>query len=212
LYVADAGTAKITAVDSTGKATTVADGIRGRNLVVTHNGNIYVTEPGSQGSEPGKVWLIRANGEKVTLDTGLKAPSGIVLSPDGLWLAVAEAKTHWGYSYQVQPDGTVQDKQQFYWFHVPDWADDSGAGAWCADRDGRLYSATRMGVEVFDRNGRVRCILPVPGGEVTSLCFGGPKFDTLYVTCGDKLLKRKFKVPGAPAWLPPIKLPAWGGG
>lgn len=132
LYLADAGTAKITAIDSTGKATTIAEGIRGCNLVVTHQGNVYVTEPGVQESEPGKVWLIRSNGEKVTLDTGLKAPSGIVLSPDGLWLAVAEAKTHWGYSYQVQPDGTVQDKQQFYWFHVPDTADDSGVRASCA--------------------------------------------------------------------------------
>jgi sugar lactone lactonase YvrE len=143
------------------------------------------------------------------LDTGLNHPSGIALSPDGLWLAVAENKTHWGYSYRVRADGTVEDKQQFYWFHVPDEADDSGAGAWSMDREGRLYAATRMGVQVFDRDGRVRAILPVPGGEVTSISFGGPDFDTLYVTCVDrKVYKRILKVPGVPDWAAPIELPS----
>ena len=143
-----------------------------------------------------------------------------MVSPDGLWLAVAENKTHWGYSYSVQPDGTLQNKQQFYWFHGPDWADDSGVRAWCMDRDGRLYAATRMGVQVFDRNGRVRCILPVPGGEAEAragaapqgLCFGGANFNTLYVTCGDKVYKRTLKATGAPPWAAPVKLPPWGAG
>ena len=31
------------------------------------------------------------------------------------------------------------------------------------DRDGRAYVATRVGVEVFDRNGRVAAILSLPG-------------------------------------------------
>jgi sugar lactone lactonase YvrE len=205
LYVADASAAKIVAYDAAGKPSTIADGIRGRNLVVTHNGNIYV-------AEPDKVWLVKPSGEKLTVDTGLNQATGIALSPDGLWLAVAENKTHWGYSYSVQPDGTLQNKQQFYWFHVPDWADDSGVRAWCMDRDGRLYAATRMGVQVFDRNGRSRCILPVPGGQVTGVCFGGANFDTLYVTCGDKVYKRALKVQGAPTWAAPSKLPPWGAG
>jgi gluconolactonase len=128
----------------------------------------------------GKVWLISKSGEKTLLDSGLKGPTGVALSPDGLWLAVAESHTHFGYSYRVQSDGTVQDKQRFYWFHVPDTADDSGAGAWVMDSEGRLYAATRMGVQVFDRNGRVRAILPVPGGQVTGIAFGGDHFDTLY--------------------------------
>jgi gluconolactonase len=210
-YVSDAARGKIIAYDATGKSSTIVNGVRAQNLVVTHTGNLYVTELG--GEETGKVWLIRPTGEKSLLDTGLNYPSGIAISPDGFWLAVAENKTHWGYSYRVQPDGTVQNKQRFYWFHVPDVADDSGAGPWVMDRDGRLYSATRMGVQVFDRNGRVRAILPVPGGEVTSISFGGTNFDTLYVTCIDKkVYRRKLKVPGAASWAPPIKLPPWGAG
>jgi hypothetical protein len=99
------------------------------------------------------------------------------------------------------PDGSLDIKQSFYWFHVPEWADDSGAGSVCMDREGRMYAATRMGVQVFDRNGRSRAILPLPGGEVTGVRFGGANFDTLYATCRNQVYRRKLKVAGAPPWL-----------
>jgi sugar lactone lactonase YvrE/enterochelin esterase-like enzyme len=212
IYVTDAANAKIVAYTTGGPTSIVAKGIRGLDLVVNHSGSLYVTEPGT-GSDTGKVWLIKPSGEKLQLDGGLNHPSGIALSPDGLWLAVAESRTHWGYSYRVEPDGTVQNKQRFYWFHVRDEDDDSGAGAWMMDRDGRLYAATRMGVQVFDRNGRVRAILPAPGGAVTNLTFGSSDFDTLYVSCADhKLYRRKLKVLGAAPWAAPIQLPGWSAG
>jgi sugar lactone lactonase YvrE len=170
-------------------------------------GRVYQTE-----TLAGKVWLISGS-HKMLIDAGLKGPTGIALSPDGLWLAVAESKTHWGYSYRVQSNGSVQNKQRFYWFHVPDTADDSGAGPWVMDREGRLYAATRVGVQVFDRNGRVRAILPVPGGQVTGLAFGGANLDMLYVSCGDhKNYRRKLNVAGARPEAVPIKLPVWSAG
>jgi sugar lactone lactonase YvrE len=80
------------------------------------------------------------------------------------------------------------------------------------DREGHLYVATRLGVQIFDRNGRSRAILPLPSGEATSVSFGGAGFDTLYVTSGGHLSKRHVKAVGAPAFEPPIKLPPWGAG
>jgi gluconolactonase len=172
------------------------------------NGHTYMTD-----TTAGKVWLLHNGHERALLDTGLNAPTGLALSPDGLWLAVAESHTHWGYSYRVQPDGTVQAKQRFYWFHVPDDADDSGAGAWVFDRDGRLYSATRMGVQVFDRNGRVRLIMPLPSDRPIALSFGGSSYDLLYVLCADrKVYRRKLNVRGVPPGSPPLELPPWGPG
>jgi GT2 family glycosyltransferase len=59
------------------------------------------------------------------------------------------------------------------------------------ERDGRAYVATRMGVQIFDRNGRVAAVLPLPGNAAgTSLCFGGHDFDTLYVASGVKVYRR----------------------
>ncbi len=47
----------------------------------------------------------------------------------------------------------------------------------------------------------------VPGMPycLDSLTFGGADFDTLSVTCDDKIFKRKLKVRSAPAFLPPVK-------
>ncbi|HET6248511.1 MAG TPA: SMP-30/gluconolactonase/LRE family protein [Tepidisphaeraceae bacterium] len=188
-----------------GKALAV-DGFAATAFVATSTGNLYATD-----ADAGKVWLFKT-GAKVLLDEGLKGPTGIALSPDGLWLVVFESRTHFGYSYRVKPDGTVDTKQKYYWVHVPDDADDSGAGTMCMDRDGHAYLATRMGVQIFDRNGRSRGILPMPTGEATSVCFGGAKFDTLYVTSGGKLYQRHMKAIGAPGFLAPIKLPPWGAG
>ena len=213
VYVTEDRAAEVSAYTADGLRSVIAEGVRGRDLVVTHGGTVYVTEPGSGDGLQGKVWLIKAGGEKTVLDSGLDHPSGIALSPDGLWLAVAESTSHWGYSYRLASDGGVRDKQRFYRFEVPDDADDSGAGAWAMDVEGRLYAATRMGVQVFDRNGRVRAILPVPGGEVTGLAFAGADHGVLYVSCADhRLYRRKLGVPGAAPWGAPMKLPAWGAG
>lgn len=212
-YIADAHNATIAVSANDGKFRTLAKGIRGTFLAASHDGNIYVAEAGVRGKNSGKIWLVRPNGRKSQLDDALNSPAGVAISPDGLWLAVSENQTHWGYSYRIGPDGTVHDKQRFYWFHVPDSADDSGSGPLAMDREGRLYAATRMGVQVLDRNGRSRLIMPVPGGPVTGLTFGGVNFDTLYVSCADhKIYRRKIKTQGLAPGASPIQLPPWQAG
>jgi gluconolactonase len=184
---------------------TVADGFRGNDLVVRHDGGIYVTNPGWNGTDPSKVWFISPGGEKKVVDTGLRFSNGLTLSPDQSLLYVADSRTHWVYSYQVRPDGTLANKQKYFHLHMPDTADDSGADGMRTDRDGRLYVATRMGLQVCDQAGRVNCIIPTPNGKVSNLCFGGPNFDTIYATCGDRIYSRKVKVQGAQGWQPPHK-------
>jgi sugar lactone lactonase YvrE len=135
----------------------------------------------------------------------LRYSNGLTLSPDQTLLYVADMRSHWVYSYRIQPDGSLQFKQRYYWLHVPDTADDSGADGMRVDRDGRLYVATRMGVQVCDQAGRVNAIIPTPNGRVSNLTFGGENGDTLFATCGDKVYKRKLKVKGAHAWDKPLK-------
>lgn len=173
-------------------------------MVVSHSGNIYVTNP-SNGIDPSNIWLIKPNGEKKVVDTGLRFANGITLSPDQTLLYAADSRSHWVYSYRVQTDGSLEFKQRFYWLHVPDTADWSDADGLRVDRDGRLYVATRMGIQIGDQTGRVNAILPTPNGKVSNLSFGGEKLDTLFATCGDKVYKRKLKVTGAPSWGPPVK-------
>ena len=108
-------------------------------------------------------------------------------------------------AHQIQADGALASRQRYYHLHVPDTADDSGADGMRVDRDGRLYVATRMGIQVCDQAGRVNCIIPTPNGKISNLCFGGQQFDTLFATCGDRVFQRKVKIPGAYAFQVPHK-------
>jgi sugar lactone lactonase YvrE len=121
---------------------------------------------------------------------------------------VADSRSHWVYSYQIQPDGSLAHKQKYYHLHVPDGADSSSADGMRVDTAGRLYVATNMGIQVCDQAGRVTCIIPTPNGRVANLCFGGPDYSILYATCGDRVYKRTVKARGAQAYQSPIKPPA----
>lgn len=207
LYVAEIGNRRIVALDEQGHAAVIADRIQGVGLTVTHAGHIYVTESNDAAPYSGKVWLIRLHGEKIVVAEGLNGPSGISLSPDGLWLCAMESRGHRGYSYRVQPSGELQLGEPYYWFHVPDTANDSGVAQVCMDRNGYAYAATRMGVQIFDRNGRVRAILPVAGHQLAGVCFGGHDLQTLYVSTGNAIYRRRLKAVGFAPSAAPIVLP-----
>jgi gluconolactonase len=205
---------KIVAINPKGGERTIADGIAGRGITITHDGTLYVSEPGEHTDMPSRIWQIKADGEKKIVDEGLLSASGIAFSPDGALFVAAENSTKWIYSYVAQPDGTFIDKQRYYWLHMTDIINDSGALDVAFDAHGELYVATRMGVQICDQNGRVRAILPLPAPaeQVRSLCFGGPKFDILYATDGKHLFKRTLKSHGHLPSAMPTTYPSEGGG
>jgi len=206
LYAAATGTRRILAYDMSGRETVVAEDIAGNDIVVANNGDLYVTNPsGGQDPEAGKVWLIRPGEKPRAVDTGFGSADGITLSPDQSLVYVADYRSHWIYSYQIQPDGSLANRQRYYWLQTPDSEDQSFAEGMKTDRDGRLYVATRLGIQVCDQVGRVNAIIPTPNGRITNLCFGGAKNDMLYATCGDKVYRRKVGVAGVNAWAPPLK-------
>ncbi|WP_080059473.1 SMP-30/gluconolactonase/LRE family protein [Spirosoma aerolatum] len=201
---ANAGSS-ITTYTPDGKTSVVAEGLAVHDLVVASNGNIYVTSKRTEAKGGSQVWLIPPSGKKLVVDTDQFSASGIALSPDQTLLYVSDSDSHWVYSYSIRADGTLANKQKYYWLHAPDTADNAGADGLKTDRDGRLYVATRMGIQACDQAGRVNAILPIPAGNVSSLCFGGANFDRLYVTCGNKVYSRKLNSKGANAWDKPNK-------
>jgi sugar lactone lactonase YvrE len=205
LYSAVPSIDSIVKRDASGQETAVAEGFKGNDVVVGSNGNIYVTNPGVGAPDQSRIWLIKPNGEKKIVDTGLLFANGITMSPDQTLLYVDDMRSHWVYCYQIAADGTLRAKQRFDYLHVPDTADDSGADGMRVDSEGRLYVATRMGVQIADQAGKVQCIIPTPNRVISNMTFGGENFDVLYVTAGDRVFKRKLKVKGAFAWMPPLK-------
>ena len=160
------------------------------------NGNIYVTVPDGS-TRPGKIYLIRPNGEKLVVDEGLRFPNGLTLSPDQSQLYVAESASHWVWIYKILPDGKLAYKQRYGWLHVSDTDENAWPDGLKCDTSGRIYTTTRLGVQVLDQAGRVNAIIPVPSGQASNCCFGGADFNILYVSCGDKVYRRKLKVRGS---------------
>lgn len=198
------GNSQVLAYDEKGHASLVLTGIQGNDLVMAHNGNLYLTAPDGR-ENPGKLYLVRPGGEKITVDAGLRYPNGIALTPDQTQLYVTESSSHWVWIYSILPDGTLTNKQRYGWLHMRDADDNAWSDGLKCDRDGRVYITTRMGIQVLDQTGRVNAILPSPGADPSNLCFGGPSFDELHITCRDKVYRRKLKVQGAVPTEPPFR-------
>jgi len=56
LYAVASGAGQVVAYSPSGEAAVIADGFRGNDLVVRHDGGIYVTNPGWNGTDPSQVW------------------------------------------------------------------------------------------------------------------------------------------------------------
>lgn len=182
---------QIIAYTPDGKESIIAEGFGSNDLCLTHEGNIYATDPGDK-----KVRLVTRNGEKKVVDEGLTFPNGVRLSPDQSLLYVCDSKARYVYSYTVQADGSLANKQKYFYLHTDDDAV-SGADGMTLDTEGRLYVCTKIGLQVFDQAGRANCIFPkVQNKSLSNVVFGGKDLDVLYITHGDKVYKRQSKVKG----------------
>lgn len=190
----------ITAYDEDGHVETIVEDVESNDLVsLPKNG--YFTDHGNK-----RVWFVDENGEKSVADTGISRPNGIIASPDQSLLYVADTAGQFVYSFQIQPDGKLLHKQRYFHLHLADGSTQSGADGMTVDRDGRLYVTTELGLQVCDQAGRVNAIIPKPQKAwLSNVVFGGPNLDELYVTCGDKVFKRKTRVKGLIPSQAPIK-------
>lgn len=193
---------KIFAFDLNGEGKVYKNDVNGQYICASPRGSFYVSD------SSGKTWLVNKD-NKIKVDSALNSASGIAISPDQWLLAVADKKSHWVYSYQINEDGTLKNKEQFYWVQQAVWDDDSGAESVCYDREGHFYIATRMGVQVCAWDGPVQVILPLPHNEkVNGMCIGGKEMNELYVFCKDRIYKRKIKNHSIGAYSPWVKMTA----
>jgi enterochelin esterase family protein len=196
-----------------GKKTVIADDVQPNDLVVTHKGHIYFTETGKK-----QVTFVNAKtGEKKAADTGITAPNGITLSPDQGTLAVSDYRGLNVWTFRVEAGGSLTGKGPYMTMRtevdvngksgtpLPAFKAVSGGDGMTSDVQGRFYVATSLGVQVFDPTGRICGVLSKPSEKgMTSVGFGGPNREFLYVTCGDKVFRRKVQAAGALFFKAPV--------
>lgn len=155
------------------------------------NGGFYFSDPGgsSLANPIGTMHYVDKEGKTHLLDDGLAFPNGIVLTPDGKKLYLAESQKNRVLVYDLTAAGKVGEPKVFADLPVKD----AGAGqidnqpdGMCLDALGNLYVAHygMKQVQVLSPAGEV--IRRYDGGNTTTsnVAFGGPNMDQLFITGG----------------------------
>lgn len=118
--------------------------------------------------------------------TDLEQPNGIIGTPDGRTLYVADIRAKKTYAYSVQPDGSLTGRRLFC---------ELGSDGMTIDAEGNVY-LTGRGVTVFDAEGKQIQHIPVPQGWTANVCFGGPDRRQLYITAKTSLYRIEMRTRG----------------
>ncbi|MGK6352753.1 SMP-30/gluconolactonase/LRE family protein [Parapedobacter sp. DT-150] len=161
---------------------------------VSPTGLIYFTDPYYQRdywkrTSPdmqAQALYVYSEGQITRLDDQFKQPNGIVGTPDGKHLYVADIGDSKIYRYAIQADGTLSDKQLF----AP-----QGSDGMTIDERGNLY-LTGKGVTVYNPDGEQIGQIPVPANWTANVCFGGRDRDMLFITASEKVFTLKMAVKG----------------
>jgi gluconolactonase len=118
----------------------------------------------------------------------LEKPNGIVGTPDGRTLYVADIGAGRTYRYDAAPDGSLTGKTLVA---------EHGSDGMTLDSEGNLY-LTGDGVLVLDGEGRQIEHIPIPDERWTSnVSFGGKDRQTLFITASMGLYGVRMRVKGA---------------
>src|SRR6266702_1802285 len=176
-----------------GQASSMCDGqpLRAPNDLTLDqlNDGFYFTDPGGSDDKKliGTIHYVDEKGRTHLVDKKLAFPNGIVLTPDGKKLLVAESKKNRIIAYEVLSPGKVGPLQVFADLPAKQGEQiDNQPDGMCLDTEGNLYVAHygMRQVQVLDPQGKL--IRRYPGGNLTTsnVGFGGPNMDQLYITGG----------------------------
>ena len=166
------------------------------DIWIDNKGGIYMTDPYYQ-----RPWWTRTksdlDGQKVyylpkgkdkpfIVDADLKQPNGIVGTPDGKYLFVADIRDNKTYKYTINKDGTLTDRKLFV---------AQGSDGMTLDEKGNVY-LTGKGVTIYDAEGKKIGHIDINEPWTANLCFGGTNKDVLFITASTAIYTMKMDVKG----------------
>ncbi|HWZ02033.1 MAG TPA: SMP-30/gluconolactonase/LRE family protein [Mucilaginibacter sp.] len=166
------------------------------DIWIDNKGGIYMTDPYYQ-----RPWWTRTkselDGEKVyylpkgktqpiIVDADIKKPNGIVGTPDGKYLYVADIEGNKTYKYTINKNGTLSDRKLFV---------EQGSDGMTLDKNGNVY-LTGKGVTIYGPEGKKIGHIEIPEPWTANLCFGGANKDVLFITASKAIYIVKMNVKG----------------
>jgi len=166
------------------------------DLWIAPNGSIYLTDPfykrpwwDHQTSEQDgeHVYYLAPGATKlVRVISDLVKPNGIIGTPDGKYLYVADIKGNKTWRYSINADGTLSGKKLFA---------ELGSDGMTIDNKGNIY-LTGKGVTIFNRDGVLLEKIPIDESWTANVCFGGKDRHLLFITASKSVYGIKMKVKG----------------
>ncbi len=162
------------------------------------DGNLYFTDPlyardywrrDKTSQQPGQfVYFFAVKTRALRpVAADLKQPNGIIGTPDGRTLYVADIGAGKTYAYSMAADGALSEKKLFC---------SMGSDGMTIDEEGNVY-LTGRGVTVFARTGERLMNIPIPEPWTANVTFGGRDRHLLFITAGKKIYGVKMRVRGA---------------
>ena len=168
------------------------------DLWIAPNGAMYLTDPyfqrdywqrkSADAGMPGEKVYYVAPGSKepVLADTSVKKPNGIVGTPDGKTLYVADMGDWKTYKYTIAANGLLANKTLF--------ANEASDGM-TIDERGNIY-LTNNGVQVYSPAGKKIKHIDIPEKWTSNICFGGKDKKLLFVTASEGIYTLPMLVKG----------------
>jgi len=160
-----------------------------------NKGGIYFTDPyfardyweegHSEVQDTRGVYYLKPSGELIRVVSDYKQPNGIIGTPDGKNLYVADQGSRTIWKYDINADGTLGNKTSF----AP-----SGSDGMTIDDHGNIYLTSRT-VQVYNSMGEKLGDIPVPEFPA-NVTFGGKERNILFITARTSVYTLKMKVKG----------------
>ena len=190
-------------IDPQGNVTVVVKDYDGKllngpnDLWMDPNGGIYFTDPlykrpywtrdPAMQQDGQHVYYLTPDRKKlIRVTNDLTQPNGIIGTPNGKLLYIADIGARKTYSYQINADGTLSNKKFFC---------SMGSDGMTIDNEGNIY-LTGKGVTVFNPDGKQIEHIDVPAGWTANVTFGGKDRHTLFITAQTSLYSIRMRVKG----------------
>ena len=165
------------------------------DLWIAPDGGFYFTDPYYQRDywertekeiEEERVYYMNPQGEISIVVDDMEQPNGIIGTPDGKTLYIADIGANKTYSYKINRDGSLSDKKLFT---------ELGSDGMTIDNRGNVY-LTGNGVTVFDKSGKKIQHIPIDKEWTANVTFGGKNQQTLFITAQQAVYSLEMNVNG----------------